>query len=70
MTDQAHRIIESNGKRILCVSEIRGQISKLNTLAKKHNASYVIHSGNFGFFDSESISRISPKYVFNACSSR
>jgi hypothetical protein len=46
------------------VAEIRGKLSHLNELAKEHNASCIIHTGNFGFFDSDSIRRISPKYVF------
>lgn len=58
------KLLTSSGKRILCVAEIRGQLSKLNELAKKYDASCIIHSGNFGFFDSNSISRISLKYVY------
>lgn len=61
--DPQAELLETHGTRILCVAEIRGQLSKLNALAKKYNASCIIHSGNFGFFDSESISRISLKYV-------
>lgn len=56
-------VMNAHGNRILCLAEIRGQLSQLNNLAKKYEASCIIHSGNFGFFDSGSINRISPTYV-------
>lgn len=38
-------------------------MSNLNVLARKYQASCIIHSGNFGFFDSGSIARISVKIL-------
>lgn len=46
------------GTRILCVADIRGKLSSLNDLAQKYNASHIVHTGSFGFFDSGSIARI------------
>ncbi|GMM36576.1 hypothetical protein DASC09_039010 [Saccharomycopsis crataegensis] len=51
------------GFRILCVAELRGELHKLNVLAAKHNASIIIHTGNFGFFDEKSVSRIHESYL-------
>lgn len=48
-----------HGLRILCIAEIRGQLTHLNALAKKHNADCIVHTGNFGFFDASSVARIS-----------
>lgn len=56
-------MLTAQGCRILCISEIRGKLSSFNELAKKHNASCIIHTGNFGFFDTGSIERISPKII-------
>lgn len=63
-SDSNVTVMNAHGNRILCIAEIRGQLSQLNNLAKKYKASCIIHSGNFGFFDSGSINRISPTYVF------
>ena len=47
----------------MCIAELRGQLSNLNVLARQYDASCIIHSGNFGFFDSGSIARISVKIL-------
>ncbi|ODQ68182.1 hypothetical protein NADFUDRAFT_81219 [Nadsonia fulvescens var. elongata DSM 6958] len=47
--------------RILCIGELRGQLSRLNELAEDHRADIIIHTGNFGFYDESSISRIPGK---------
>lgn len=36
--------------RILCIADIKGKLSLINELAEKTNASFVIHTGDFGFF--------------------
>ena len=46
----SNRVIEGAGGRILCVADIRGQFSHLNTLAVEAGAVAVIHTGDFGFF--------------------
>ncbi|KAK9492426.1 hypothetical protein V1508DRAFT_418910 [Lipomyces doorenjongii] len=47
--------------RILCVADVRGQLSILNQLAKEHNASFIIHTGDFGFYDRESVPKVTDK---------
>ncbi|KAI8047042.1 uncharacterized protein B0P05DRAFT_567102 [Gilbertella persicaria] len=46
------------GKRILCTADVRGNISELNRLARDFNADYIIHTGDFGFYDRSSLDRI------------
>ncbi|QSL66256.1 hypothetical protein MERGE_000632 [Pneumocystis wakefieldiae] len=50
-----------NCTRILCVADIRGNISFLNELCKKSNAQYIIHTGDFGFYDNTSLDRINER---------
>lgn len=40
-----------------------GNLQSLNDLAKQANANYVIHTGDFGFYDESSLDRIAEKYV-------
>ncbi|KAK6361496.1 hypothetical protein TWF730_005220 [Orbilia blumenaviensis] len=47
--------------RILCVADVRGDLLSLNDLAKKTNADYILHTGDFGFYDNSSIHRIAEK---------
>ncbi|KAK9364077.1 hypothetical protein V1504DRAFT_443498 [Lipomyces starkeyi] len=47
--------------RILCVADVRGQLSILNQLAKEHNASFIIHTGDFGFYDRDSVPKVTDK---------
>ncbi|KAH8916677.1 hypothetical protein BT69DRAFT_1355436, partial [Atractiella rhizophila] len=54
-------VIDTEGGRILCVADVRGQISMLNDLAAEHNAKAIIHSGDFGFYDQSSLDRISER---------
>lgn len=60
------------GARILCVADVRGRLwnvwdliigklSLINAMAKKMNAQYVIHTGDFGFYDDESLDRMNEK---------
>ncbi|GAA5889882.1 hypothetical protein JCM8208_001158 [Rhodotorula glutinis] len=54
-------VINSAAGRILCVADIRGAISNLNALAAEHSAVAIIHSGDFGFFESSSLSTMSDR---------
>ncbi|KAK9478255.1 hypothetical protein V1514DRAFT_331439 [Lipomyces japonicus] len=54
-------ITTADKSRILCVADIRGQLTILNQLAKTHNASYIIHTGDFGFYDVDSVQKISER---------
>ncbi|KAK9461085.1 uncharacterized protein V1516DRAFT_674986 [Lipomyces oligophaga] len=47
--------------RILCVADIRGNLTILNQLAKELNATAIIHTGDFGFYDRESVTKITDK---------
>ncbi|RXK34965.1 hypothetical protein M231_07779 [Tremella mesenterica] len=44
--------------RILCVADIRGDHHELNRLIREHEATAVIHTGDFGFINSESLDRM------------
>ncbi|KAG1056157.1 hypothetical protein G6F43_001924 [Rhizopus delemar] len=55
MNSSVHTI---EGKRILCIADVRGNLSELNRLAREHRADYIIHTGDFGFYDRSSLDRI------------
>lgn len=55
------KLIEKQGARILCVADVRGSLRSLNDLAKQANADHIIHTGDFGFYDSSSLDRIADK---------
>lgn len=40
-----------------------GKFSQINAMAKKNNAQYVIHTGDFGFYDDDSLDRMNEKYT-------
>ena len=43
-----------------------GKLSHINAMAKRLNAQYVIHTGDFGFYDDESLDRMNEKYTFES----
>ncbi|EWC46893.1 hypothetical protein DRE_03905 [Drechslerella stenobrocha 248] len=53
--------IPKSNIRVLCVADVRGDLLSLNELAKKTNADYILHTGDFGFYDNTSIHRIAEK---------
>lgn len=53
--------MDVHNTRILCISDLRGHFSKLNELAAIHSAKAVIHTGDFGLYDSDSIERMSDR---------
>ncbi|KAJ4393117.1 hypothetical protein N0V93_002324 [Gnomoniopsis smithogilvyi] len=55
------RVIDTGSIRILCVADVRGHLRSLNELAKKAQANYIIHTGDFGFYDESSLERIAEK---------
>ncbi|CCG81572.1 Ser/Thr protein phosphatase family protein [Taphrina deformans PYCC 5710] len=55
------RIIRGENARILCVADIRGQLSSLNQLAQQHEATHILHTGDFGFYDTSSLDRLTDK---------
>lgn len=40
-----------------------GNLQSLNQLAADARANYIIHTGDFGFYDDKSLDRIAEKYV-------
>lgn len=40
-----------------------GNLRSLNELAREARANYIIHTGDFGFYDDRSLDRIAEKYV-------
>ncbi|KAK9457200.1 hypothetical protein V1511DRAFT_485807 [Dipodascopsis uninucleata] len=54
-------VTAADNTRILCVADIRGHLSSLNDLAKMHKASFIIHTGDFGFYDRDSVPKITDK---------
>lgn len=56
-------LLQVEGFKILCVAEVRGELTKLNDLAEKVGASIIIHTGNFGFFDKDSVNKIHESYL-------
>ncbi|CAI2168934.1 3630_t:CDS:10 [Funneliformis geosporum] len=54
-------VISTDAGKIICVADVRGNISQLNHLAKQTGAMAVIHSGDFGFYENNSLERISDR---------
>ena len=40
-----------------------GNLKSLNDLAQQAKANYIIHTGDFGFYDEDSLQRIADKYA-------
>jgi len=72
------RVIQSGPVRVLCIADVRGastaglgrvvlilelgNLRSLNELAKTARADYILHTGDFGFYDHTSLERIAEKY--------
>ncbi|KAF9004685.1 hypothetical protein BDQ17DRAFT_1354497 [Cyathus striatus] len=55
------KILDTVHGRILCIADIRGRLSALNDLARDANAKAIIHTGDFGFFEANSLDRINDR---------
>ncbi|KAI9663576.1 MAG: hypothetical protein M1829_006035 [Trizodia sp. TS-e1964] len=55
------RVVQAGRVRVLCVADVRGNLRSINDLAKQARADYVIHTGDFGFYDDSSLDRIADK---------
>ncbi|KAK7181994.1 hypothetical protein DPSP01_006225 [Paraphaeosphaeria sporulosa] len=55
------RVIQQGSARVLCVADVRGNLQSLNQLAADARANYIIHTGDFGFYDDKSLDRIAEK---------
>lgn len=51
-------VIHGAGGRIVCVSDIRGHVQRLNEIATETRASVILHTGDFGFYSQDSIERM------------
>ena len=50
-------------RRILLISDTHGSLDIINEKVAETNADMVIHAGDFGFYDDQSINRLSPQRV-------
>ncbi|KZT66994.1 hypothetical protein DAEQUDRAFT_767517 [Daedalea quercina L-15889] len=55
------KVFDTSHGRLLCIADIRGRLSALNDLARAANASAIIHTGDFGFFEASSLDRINDR---------
>lgn len=55
------RVIQQGSVRVLCIADVRGNLQSLNQLAADARANYIIHTGDFGFYDDRSLERIAEK---------
>ncbi|KAJ3999910.1 hypothetical protein F5050DRAFT_1804604 [Lentinula boryana] len=61
MVNTTTKTFDTAHGRILCIADIRGRLSALNDLAREVNAVAVIHTGDFGFFEANSLERINDR---------
>lgn len=55
--------LRRRGLHVLTSSSPAGNLRSLNDLAKSARADYIIHTGDFGFYDDSSLERIAEKWV-------
>ncbi|KAH8887553.1 hypothetical protein GQ53DRAFT_284811 [Thozetella sp. PMI_491] len=55
------RVLQTGAIRVLCIADVRGNLKSLNELAKQARADYIVHTGDFGFYDESSLDRIAEK---------
>jgi len=55
------RVQQIGHARVLCIADVRGNLRQLNELAHSAKADYIIHTGDFGFYDGSSLERIAEK---------
>lgn len=61
MVNTTTKAFDTAHGRILCIADIRGRLSAINDLAREVNAVAVIHTGDFGFFEANSLDRINDR---------
>jgi hypothetical protein len=54
------RLLLSLGESAL-IHDVAGNLKSLNELAKTAKADYILHTGDFGFYDNSSLERIAEK---------
>ncbi|KAL1921068.1 uncharacterized protein VTP21DRAFT_11703 [Calcarisporiella thermophila] len=55
------QLMNVGSARVLCCADVRGNISLLNQLAEETRADYIIHCGDFGFYEKASVGRMSDR---------
>ncbi|CAD6573886.1 MAG: hypothetical protein TREMPRED_000956 [Tremellales sp. Tagirdzhanova-0007] len=63
ITSAPRTVLAGKTGRILCVADIRGDYHELNRLIREHEATAVIHTGDFGFINADSLERMSDKIL-------
>ncbi|KAG0098098.1 hypothetical protein BGZ93_001132 [Podila epicladia] len=53
--------INTPAGKVLCVADLRGNISQLDDLVDQTGAKLIIHCGDFGFYERDSLTRISDR---------
>ncbi|RKP08809.1 hypothetical protein THASP1DRAFT_15136, partial [Thamnocephalis sphaerospora] len=53
----------ASSAKILCLADVRGNLSLIDELADRVNAAAVIHTGDFGFFEPESLDRVDDRTI-------
>ncbi|KAG9322524.1 hypothetical protein KVV02_003036, partial [Mortierella alpina] len=61
MNSPTPQTINTPAGKVLCVADLRGNISQLNDLVDQTGAKLVIHCGDFGFYERDSLNRISDR---------
>ena len=56
----------AEGKRILCLADMNGSLRQINRLVSISHADFVVHVGNFGFFDGDSADGMSAQMLADA----
>ncbi len=63
---EVYYIRSSQTPNLSCPDLKTGNLKSLNDLAQQAKANYIIHTGDFGFYDEDSLQRIADKYAFLA----
>ncbi|KAG0220831.1 hypothetical protein B0O80DRAFT_35454 [Mortierella sp. GBAus27b] len=61
MNSPTPQTINTPAGKVLCVADLRGNISHLNELVDQTGARLIIHCGDFGFYERDSLNRISDR---------
>ncbi len=63
-TSEVHISCSSHSSKLFWSDLNIGNLKSLNDLAQQAKANYIVHTGDFGFYDEESLQRIADKYDF------
>lgn len=63
LTFEVHLSCSSRTSKLISSNPNIGNLKSLNDLAQQARANYIIHTGDFGFYDEESLQRIADKCV-------